>query len=394
MDATQTWTTRTSPNLAPPRRAGVRYRFRRRDAARRPASRPGSAADPERASDRAQDRRDRRRWVRRLKALAVFALSALVAAAAAGAWLGSRYLDKLLQPPRKPLEAWQQQRLDAPGSYGLRLTPATFSGDGGTEIATILAEPAPGGNSQRAREMRAALQRIGAAHPASGTVIVLHGRGGRKEDFLPAAERFCAAGFRCLLVDLRAHGESGGDCLTLGVKESADLRAVLDQAEEAFGKDIGPFAAFGYSMGGSTAVLAAGQDDRLQAVAAISAFADPRPILGDLLTYKSALGALPAVRDPAWEFCRAYARWEAGFDPEANRPADAAVRLATPIFVAHGTADTFVPPSHGRRLYDAPAHENKVWRPIPGAGHGDVFLKGGTALYAEIAAFFAEHLRR
>jgi len=40
-----------------------------------------------------------------------------------------------------------------------------------------------------------------------GTIVLLHGRRGRKEDMLVVAERFVAAGFRCVLLDLPALGD-------------------------------------------------------------------------------------------------------------------------------------------------------------------------------------------
>ena len=68
------------------------------------------------------------------------------------------------------------------------------------------------GPTPRQRQLRAQLRTRGLALPVygnvHGTLILLHARKGRKEDLLPVAERFAAAGFRCLIPDLPAHGES------------------------------------------------------------------------------------------------------------------------------------------------------------------------------------------
>ena len=56
-----------------------------------------------------------------------------------------------------------------------------------------------------------------------GTLLILHGRSGIKEDYLPVAERFCAVGFRCIIPDLPGHGNNPEPFTTYGVLEAPKM---------------------------------------------------------------------------------------------------------------------------------------------------------------------------
>jgi pimeloyl-ACP methyl ester carboxylesterase len=60
--------------------------------------------------------------------------------------------------------------------------------------------------------------------------------------------------------------------------------------------------------------------------------------------------------------------------------------VAEPVFVAHGTADTTIPFSHGERVHALLRNPAGLWI-APGAGHGDLWERG---LWAEHARPFFE----
>jgi pimeloyl-ACP methyl ester carboxylesterase len=106
--------------------------------------------------------------------------------------------------------------------------------------------------------------------PNGATVVIVHGWGSNKSDQLDRAAMLHGS-FNLLLVDLRNHGQSGEAATTQGVREAADLRAMLDWLETAKGPDR--VAVLGVSMGGATALYAAAADDRIDAVIAESTHA-------------------------------------------------------------------------------------------------------------------------
>lgn len=123
-------------------------------------------------------------------------------------WLAA---DQLLHPPRRALQDYHLEFLAHPAAHGVILRRFTCS-DG---TPALLCEPDGKAKAGRRGELiREQLAARGVTlHPYGemiGTLVLVHGRRGRKEDYLLIAERFCAAGFRCVLPDLPAHGDHPG----------------------------------------------------------------------------------------------------------------------------------------------------------------------------------------
>jgi len=60
--------------------------------------------------------------------------------------------------------------------------------------------------------------------------------------------------------------------------------------------------------------------------------------------------------------------------------------IRSPMLFIHGDLDDLVPYRHGRRLFEA-ATAPKTFFTIPGAGHNDTYLVGGSGYFRTIAAF-------
>jgi pimeloyl-ACP methyl ester carboxylesterase len=149
-----------------------------------------------------------------------------------------------------------RQFLADPAEHGMRIERFTASDGTPSLICT------PAGNSgRRGAIIRQQLREENPDMPSFGTVtgnlVFLHGRKGRKEDYLPVAERLCAAGFRCIIPDLPAHGDHPGKVTTYGVREAFLSSRVLREAAAHFGFRKQPCGLVGMSMGVSVAVHAA-----------------------------------------------------------------------------------------------------------------------------------------
>jgi fermentation-respiration switch protein FrsA (DUF1100 family) len=101
------------------------------------------------------------------------------------------------------------------------------------------------------------------AGPSGPTVVIVHGWGSNKSNMLDRAAILHDA-YNLVLFDLRNHGQSHDAPTTQGVREAADVRAIVDWLEAHGLPDR--IALLGVSMGGATALAEAGGDDRVDAL--------------------------------------------------------------------------------------------------------------------------------
>jgi uncharacterized protein len=81
---------------------------------------------------------------------------------------------------------------------------------------------------------------------ARGTVILFHGLGGNKSFMLDQAYEFMYLGFNVMLMELRAHGNSGGNTTTFGVRESEEAKLAYDFIAKKGERNI---VMYGFSLG-------------------------------------------------------------------------------------------------------------------------------------------------
>jgi alpha-beta hydrolase superfamily lysophospholipase len=106
-----------------------------------------------------------------------------------------------------------------------------------------------------------------ASTEAPPIVIVSHGAGDQKENYLELAQHLAQNGFASLLVDMHGHGASGGHPFQVRMKEwVADLQAAADYLETREDIDSAKIAAFGLSSGGTAILEASVVDSRFKAL--------------------------------------------------------------------------------------------------------------------------------
>jgi len=304
-------------------------------------------------------------------------------------WVGS---ERLVSPPRRDLQPYHRAILDDPAAHGLRVT--SFRARDGTPCLWVL--PEPGARpARKSRQLRAALEASGNPLPPwgelRGTVVLLHGHRGRKEDHLPICERLCAAGFRCLLPDLPGHGDHPHGAASFGHREVAWLEDLHQRASENLGAPDQPAFLFGVSQGGAIALQAAARDpERWRGVVSIAAFAELES------TMQRAAERLPPALQPlrgacvSAVHCGAWLR--SGMWPPAVRPIDHAASLRQPVMIVHGADDALVPLADARELHRrTPSPRKRLWI-VPDAGHGRVLAAAADRTYPEICRFLLDAL--
>jgi uncharacterized protein len=328
-------------------------------------------------------------WYRRV--FPVMGLGGVLAAGGGAGWFTDLAVTRLTDPRPFAVEPWMTDITSHPEASGFSLQRFPVATADGYQLQAMMLEPTTAaGSTKRGQVVTAALQKAGLALPPGqmrGTLILLHGFNTRKEHLLTISERFCAAGFRCVIYDSRGHGDSGGQYATFGSHETDDLHRVINAARPLAGKSgFGPLGLFGYSMGGAIALQAQPGLPEVKALATAAAFADFR----DIIAHEAAR-QYRGIGTPLVPLVRGGTQWKAGFDPWDIRPVEAARHLTCPLFLVQGTNDPLIPPAQAQKL--AAAAGTHLWKLnlIPGANH-NVFTVGGDALWGELAVFFAGQL--
>ena len=208
-------------------------------------------------------------------------------------------------------------------------------------------------------------------------ILVAHGYGGVRSALRHSF--FAWHGYGVISWDARAHGVSGGDLVTWGYYERADVKAALDYAL-SIDPDL-KVGAFGESMGAATVLLAAAEQPQIQAVIADSAFA----AIGDMIHIVS---PYPIFRP----FIQFFAERETGLKVDSLRPVDAIQHISPrPVFIIQGQADQTVPPDSAQHLFDA-AGEPKILWTEPDIGHVGMLTAFPDVYDERVIAFFDQYL--
>ena len=208
---------------------------------------------------------------------------------------------------------------------------------------------------------------------------------------VPLGRQLAARGYRAVLVDLRAHGRSGGQWLTFGVHESRDLSQVLD-ALSAQGLLAGEVGVFGPSFGGGIAIQFAGRDERVKAVVSVCGFTSMRDVTpGVVRMYTPVVGWM--LFDSTIQRAVTQAGRVAGFDPDEASALSAIRRTDARVLLIHGKKDRKIPPEHSRRLHAAAPDRSRLL--LLDEHDHDSILAGDSngVVLRETAAWFDQWLK-
>lgn len=231
------------------------------------------------------------------------------------------YRAVLYPAPRRALDA-------APAGASLR----SFASEDGTEVATLWYRAPPGG----------------------ATVVFFHGNGETISDFVGLGAELRAHGLGFVAVEYRGYGASAG----------APSEPVLYRDAEAVLSELrrdgeGPLALWGRSLGTGVAVEMALRGH------------------GERLVLSAPFTSIPAVAARYLPILPLGWLLDDTFDNLGKAP-----RVAIPTLVVHGDRDGVVPHAMGAAIAGAIPGAELVT--VAGAGHNDVFARGGRELLGTI----------
>jgi len=230
---------------------------------------------------------------------------------------------------------------------------------------------------------------IPANHATHKMVIVAHGYKDNRSDLrpvLPLADTLSKTGISVILFDFRAEGDSPGKVVSVGEYEVRDLLGAVDYAHL---HDYTKVGIIGYSMGASTAILAAGKDTAITAVIADSPFANLRRYLSSHMPHWTNLPNFPFTAEILWEMDVFN-----GLNVDKVAPNKILkIWKPRPLLLIAGTADSTIPMSNSQLLYNEVKSEpnTSLWI-VKGARHVGAYEVDPHKYLDKVVSFFSRYL--
>lgn len=206
---------------------------------------------------------------------------------------------------------------------------------------------------------------IPADEPDRPVVVVTHGLGANKQNFLFVTEVFHNLNFHVVTFDFRGHGNSSGHTCTLAVNEGEDVKAAHDFAREHFPNR--PVHAWSTSLGAAATLRAEAKYQIFDKLVVDASFSSVKNLA--IETKFCYFGPLAST---AWNISRVWFFAYVGKDIEGFSPEADIAEISKPIFLIHGTNDAIIPHSESYRLRSAAKSIEETWF-VEGAGHSSSF---------------------
>jgi len=218
----------------------------------------------------------------------------------------------------------------------------------------------------------------------SPVVLLLHSIRADRSSMLSRAKLLLGHGFSVLLIDLQGHGETPGVAITMGSRESGDVRAALGWLKRTVpSRRIG---VIGCSLGGA-AVLLSPQPSGFDAVVLEAVY--PRVARAIENRIRIRLGPLAPALTP---LLLVQLQPRLHISPRDLEPIRSIDRLGSPVLVVAGSRDQHTTLAESEELFRAAVQPKRMWV-VSGARHQD-FLSFDPAGYdSEVIGFLLEHLR-
>jgi len=224
-------------------------------------------------------------------------------------------------------------------------------------------------------------------------IVMVHGRGENRTsefyshflDLGAKLNEFQGRGFNILMIELRAHGFSGGENCTWGVGERHDVEGAVDWVKQ---HGISPpgIGALGASLGATSSVYATADDPDISALVTDGAGIEEYPGIERNWTVTT---GTPQFFFPAGVLME---RLLYGYDIRTLRPIDAMKRIPPrPFLLIYGSKE-LPADSDRRRILNQEFPGANLWV-VDGAAHTGAYTATPQVYLDKVGAFFETNLK-
>lgn len=192
------------------------------------------------------------------------------------------------------------------------------------------------------------------------------------------------AGYSVLLIDMQGHGETSGENITFGFRESYDAHEALGFLRaKVKGRKVG---VIGVSLGGAASLLGESPVNA-DAVVLEAVYSSIENAVKNRISIR--LGKVGAYLAPllTWQI-----EPRLGIPLEALSPLKAVERLKAPVMMIAGTEDRHTLREESRRLFEHAPEPKQLWL-IEGAQHQNFHLYAKAEYEKQVLAFFRVYLQ-
>ncbi|MDN5935220.1 MAG: alpha/beta fold hydrolase [Nitrosospira sp.] len=217
-----------------------------------------------------------------------------------------------------------------------------------------------------------------------GMVLLVHSIRSNRVEMLSRAKFLNAQGYGVLLIDLQAHGETPGERITFGARESEDVEAAVAFLRENFPSER--IAAIGVSLGAAAIVLAR-HALRLDAVVLESLHPTIEEAVDNRLRLH--LGEFGPALSP---LLLSQLSFRLDISPGELSPITRIGNLDAPLLLISGTDDRHTTVAETERLFDAARQPKALWI-VSGGGHFNMHAYAGKEYEDRILDFLERYMR-
>ncbi|MBU2709212.1 alpha/beta hydrolase [Zooshikella marina] len=186
-----------------------------------------------------------------------------------------------------------------------------------------------------------------------------------------------------LLIDLQAHGETPGDMITFGIRESQDATNGVEYLRQV--EKCNKIVAIGQSLGGASALLGNGPIN-VDAFILESVYPTIEEAVENRIEIR--LGKVGRLLAPLLY-------WQIPLRIDSTlselRPIDVLPNVKVPVFIISGTNDKHTKPEEAKRMYEVVRVKKQLWL-VDGASHEDIFAFDTVNYKNKVLSFIKDSL--